>query len=128
MKVEFILYVDDQNRSKEFYGQLLAIHPNLDVPGMTEFILGPNCKLGIMPNAGIQKILNNQTPNPQLGQGIPRCELYLLVDNPEEYIIRANLNGALVVSEFQPRDWGDAVGYLADPDGHIIALAKTLKN
>lgn len=128
MKIEFILYVEDQNRSKEFYAQLLAISPSLDVPGMTEFILSPNCKLGIMPNSGIQKILNNQTPNPQLGQGIPRCELYLLVDKPEEYLNRGIQNGALMVSEFQPRDWGDEVGYLADPDGHIIALAKTIKN
>lgn len=128
MKVEFILYVEDQHRSKEFYSKLLSISPTLDVPGMTEFLLDTNCKLGIMPSIGIQKILNNQTPNPQLGHGIPRCELYLLVDNPEEYLRIGVELGAKPVNDFQQRDWGHEVGYIADLDGHIIAFARISKN
>ena len=32
--------------------------------------------------------------------------------------------GAKIISSFQKRDWGDEVGYNADPDGHVIALEK----
>lgn len=124
MGIEFILYVDDQTRSKEFYTKFLQTPPMLDVPGITEFLLAPYCKLGIMPNSGIQKILNNVTPNPATGNGIPRCEIYLHLNEPAKCMKRGLQNGAKLVSEFQIRDWGDTVGYLSDPDGHIIAIAE----
>lgn len=44
MQAEFILYVADQARSRDFYRTVLATEPTLDVPGMTEFDLG-GCKL-----------------------------------------------------------------------------------
>ena len=52
MKTEFILYVSDQQRSRDLYAVLLDLDPVLDVPGMTEFDLG-GCKLGLMPEEGI---------------------------------------------------------------------------
>ena len=53
--VEFILYVADQNRSRNFYAQVLQKEPSLNVPGMTEFDLNETCKLGLMPENGIAK-------------------------------------------------------------------------
>ena len=35
--------------------------------------------------------------------------------------------GARLVSPVADRDWGDRVGYVADPDGHVIALAQYIK-
>jgi len=37
MNINFILYVKDQARSREFYAIVLGMAPRLDVPGMTEF-------------------------------------------------------------------------------------------
>ena len=34
-RVNFILYVRDQRASADFYRQVLAVEPTLDVPGMT---------------------------------------------------------------------------------------------
>ena len=121
---EFILYVSDQHRSKEFYRQLLRLEPVLDVPGMTEFQLVDNCKLGIMPENGIAKILTDRTQHPEKGNGIPRCELYLKVSDVREYFERAMMLGAKKISEVQLRDWGDLVGYVQDFDGHIVAFAE----
>ena len=121
---EFILYVSDQSISKEFYRQALQSEPSLDVPGMTEFDLGTEAKLGLMPEEGIAKILLNKTPHPSTGNGIPRCELYLLVPDPVAAYQRAVNAGAKPISPVQPRDWGDTVGYVSDPDGHILAFAK----
>ena len=124
--VQFILYVSDQKKSSDFYEKVLGIKPSLDVPGMTEFLLEENCKLGIMPEKGIAKILSDKVPHPTNGNGIPRCELYLYVDDTEEYINRAIDSGAIEISPIQKRNWGDTAGYVADFDGHIIAFA--LKN
>lgn len=122
--VEFILYVKNQEVGKDFYSKLLNLTPSLHVPGMTEFMLNENCKLGLMPENGIAKILQDKTPHPSTGNGIPRCELYLKFENAEKYINQALKLGAKLISPFQARDWGDTVGYIADNDGHIIAFAE----
>lgn len=123
-KFEFIIYVKDQNRSRDFYKTLLNMIPSLDVPGMTEFHLTENCKLGIMHESGIAKILGDKVPHPSKGKGIPRCEIYLFVDSPQLTLDKALKAGATFISNAKLRDWNHIVAYAADPDGHILAFAK----
>lgn len=125
---EIILYVSNQEKSKHFYSEILKQLPSLDVPGMTEFSLADNLKLGLMPNDGIAKIVTPVLPHPSSGNGIPRCELYLLVDDLEEIVELAVKLGAKKVSEISARDWGDRVGYISDFDGHVIAFAEKLNS
>ena len=122
MQLEFILYVANQEASKRFYSKLFQIVPSLHVSGMTEFQFN-GCKFGLMPESGIAKILCPKTIHPELGRGIPRCEIYLRVSNVEEYHQRGIDLGATEISGIEPRDWGDTVAYLSDADGHIIAFA-----
>lgn len=126
-EVEFILYVADQSRSAVFYAKLLGAVPTLDVPGMTEFTLGPGCKLGLMPENGIARIISGPMRHPSEGSGVPRCELYLLVDDLEVAMGHAVDAGAQPVSAASDRDWGHRVAYFVDPDGHVIGLACKLQ-
>ena len=126
---EFILYVSDQLKSRDFYQILLEQKPSLDVPGMTEFTINDFVKIGLMPNEGIAKIITPKLPHPTSGNGIPRCELYLQVENIETLFDLAKKAGAIEISPIALRDWGDYVGYLSDFDGHVIALAsKSIRN
>lgn len=95
---------------------------------MTEFDLGSGIKLGLMLNSGIAKILSGNLPAPETANGIPRCELYLRVDDIEAYSARVVKAGGRPVSAAADRDWGDRVAYFADPDGHVIALARPIGN
>lgn len=122
----FILYVENQQLSTDFYIGLFKKNPVLNVPGMTEFELYENCKLGLMPNAGIAKILNHKTPHPGEGTGIPRCELYLYVSSIEDEFENAVKVGAKIISPVSERDWGDKACYFTDPDGHVIAFAEKI--
>ena len=122
-----MLYVDNQTQSSAFYTRILQQTPVIDVPGMTAFQLNANCKLGLMPNKGIVKILEDKTPHPDLGIGIPRCELYLYVENIQTELNHALQCGARLISPILQRDWGDMACYMADPDGHIIAYAEKIK-
>ncbi|MEE9431245.1 MAG: VOC family protein [Melioribacteraceae bacterium] len=124
-QIEIILYVADQQRSTEYYSQLFLIKPSLNVSGMTEFDLCNNTKLGLMLEDGIAKILTPKLPHPNEASGIPRCELYIKIDNPKEYFDRAIQLGGKLVSDIKKRDWGDEVGYISDLDGHILAFAKS---
>lgn len=120
---EFILYVSNQEQSKLFYQILFNQEPTLDVLGMTEFTLNTYTKIGLMPNDGIAKIISPTLPHPELGNGIPRCELYLTIADLENNFERILKAGAKLISSISLRDWGDNVGYIADFDGHVIALA-----
>ncbi|MFC2151887.1 hypothetical protein ACFLSE_05105 [Bacteroidota bacterium] len=123
-EIEFILYVENQSQSKYFYEQLLEIKPKLDVPGMTEFLLRDFVKLGLMPEEGIAKILKDKIPHPKKANGVPRCELYLIVEKADSYIHKGVQLGGTLISELETRNWGDKVGYISDLDGHIIAFAE----
>lgn len=120
----FILYVSDQEQSKKFYSNLLKTEPTLHVPGMTEFTLSDSCKLGLMPNKGIAKILGDHTPHPDLGNGIPRCEIYLTVENVQSFFDHAVSLQVKIIAKPADMDWGHRVFYMADEDGHIVAFAQ----
>jgi lactoylglutathione lyase len=124
--VIFIFYVADQEISTAFYRQLFQAEPALHVPGMTEFAVNPALRLGLMPEAGIARLITPVLPHPAGAAGIPRSELYLYVDAPAMFAERAQQAGAVLVSPLQARDWGDEAVYFADPDGHVLAFAKRL--
>ncbi|MBK7886049.1 MAG: lactoylglutathione lyase [Bacteroidetes bacterium] len=127
IQTEIILYVRDQDLSTEFYSIILSRQPSLHVPGMTEFILSDTCKLGLMPNDGIAKIIHPNLPHPETATGIPRCEIYWLVDDINAACALALTAKAKLVSPAALRDWGHRVVYFSDPDGHVIAFAEVVK-
>lgn len=124
MKVNIILFVADQLSATQFYERALATRPTLHVPGMTEFSLSPDTVLGLMPSAGICRLLGPRLRDPEEAHGIPRAEVYLSVPDPEAFFQRALANGADALSPLSLRDWGDEVAYCADLDGHVLAFAK----
>ncbi len=123
----FIIYAKNQEKAKNFYESLLGYKPTLDVPGMTEFALAPNVLLGIMPETGIMRLLENKIPNPTQANGIPRCEIYLYVDNPDEFLEKLVKAGGKKISLGKLRNWSDFVSYGLDPDGNVLAFAKKVK-
>ncbi len=123
---EIILYVRDQETSRTFYEKLLQREADVHVPGMTEFFLSNECRLGLMPNKGIAGILGDRTPHPDQGIGIPRCEVYLYVEHIEVEYENALKSGAKLISPISDRDWGDRACYFSDPDGHIIAYGEKM--
>ncbi len=123
--VNLILYVRDQAAATSFYRRILG-EPTLDVPGMTEFPLGPGTVLGLMPEAGIRLLLGDSISDPASGNGIPRAEVYLRVDDPGMYHARALGAGARELSPLARRDWGDEAAYSQDLDGHVLAFARPL--
>jgi predicted enzyme related to lactoylglutathione lyase len=115
----FILYVADQGRARDFYASVLDVAPSLDVPGMTELPLPGGGRLGLMPEAGIRRLL------PGLPEGLgPRAELYLRVVEPQAMLDRALSAGARLLSPLELRGWGERAAYALDPDGHVLAVAE----
>jgi uncharacterized protein len=120
---QFILYVADQAAATAFWTAVLGQSPSLDAPGMTEFTLTQGTVLGLMPEAGIRALLGPALPDPASGRGVPRCELYLVVNDPGGHHARALAAGARELSPLRQRNWGDSAAYSLDLDGHVIAFA-----
>ncbi len=120
-----VLYVHDQARATRFYTHALGVTPLLDVPGMTELPLVEGAVLGLMPAAGIQRLLGpGGLPDPR-GEGLPpRAEVYLMVEDAGAHHARALEAGARELSPLQARDWGHTVAYSLDLDGHVLAFAE----
>jgi uncharacterized protein len=124
VRAHFILYVADQARASAFYAVVLDRAPALDEIGMTEFSLGADAALGLMPEGGIRRLLGDVLPDPAGAAGVPRAELYLIVDDAVAVHARALAAGARDLSPVQDRDWGDRAGYVLDPDSHVVAFAE----
>lgn len=124
MKVNTILYVRNQEAATEFYSKVLGLEPSLNVPGMTEFNLSGEHVLGLMPEAGIKRLLGEAIVDPSKANGIPRAELYMTVEDPEKYHALALANGAKELSPYLKRNWGDFAAYSLEADGHVLAFAK----
>lgn len=122
-QAHFILFVRDQAASAAFYAHALATAPTLDVPGMTELPVAAGAVLGLMPEAGIKRLLGGAV-DPEAARGAPRAELYLRVDDPAACLARALVAGARLVSPLAARPWGDVAAYCLDPDGHLLAFAR----
>lgn len=120
----FIFYTADQEASTRFYAFVLGRPPRLHVPGMTEFDLAGGAVLGLMPEAGIKRLLGEALPDPAKAAGVPRAELYLVVGDAAGHLARAVAGGGRELSALQRRDWGAEVGYALDPDGHVLAFAR----
>jgi len=123
VRAHFILFVRDQAASAAFYAAALDRAPTLDVPGMTELELTESSVLGLMPERGIVRLLGDTIVDPARAEGAPRAELYLVVEDADACHRRAITAGARELSAVAPRDWGHRAGYVADPDGHVIAFA-----
>jgi uncharacterized glyoxalase superfamily protein PhnB len=76
-----------------------------------------------MPEDGIRRLLGDKLPDPARASGIPRAELYLLVEDPAGHHARALATGARELSPMQARDWGHVAAYSLDPNGHVLAFA-----
>ena len=127
MTPHFILFVSDPDASRRFYSLVLAAEPILDDPGMTEFRLGQEAVLGLMPEDGICRLLGQSITHPALARGVPRSELYLVVEDAREFHARALAAGAREISPLTARDWDHEVAYSLDPDGHLLAFANPIE-
>jgi len=54
------------------------------------------------------------------------AELYLHTSDLDAAIARLAAAGARLLSPRGPRAWGDEAAYFADPDGHVLVLARPL--
>jgi lactoylglutathione lyase len=118
-----ILAVNDRAWALRFYQEAFGWPLLIDAPGYAELELPAGMRLGLYDRRAFGRNLGRTPPAPMEGT-LSRSKLYLSVADLDEAVTRVRRAGAPLLSGPAPRDWGDRVAYLADPDGNVVALAQ----
>ncbi len=118
-----ILAVDDVARAARFYETVFGWRRQADVPVYVEFEVAGGPNVGVYLRGGFARN-TGRSPSPPAPGATTSTELYFRVDDVAAAAARAVAAGATPLSPAAPREWGDVVAYVADPDGNVLAFAK----
>lgn len=119
-----ILAVEDVARAKAFYVAAFAWPVEVDVPGVyVEMAIPAGLRVGLYERRGFGRN-TGRVPMPIPPGELSPTEVYLRVDDLPDACARLERAGARLLSAAAPRDWGDTAAYYADPDGHVLAVAR----
>ncbi len=118
-----ILAVENVPRAAEFYRRAFAFKQTVDVSVYAEFEIEVGRRLGLYErnsfghNTGI-------VPNTIRPGELSGAELYFHTDDPQIQIRSLLEAGAVPLSPWSVREWGDEAAYFRDPDGHVLVIAR----
>jgi catechol 2,3-dioxygenase-like lactoylglutathione lyase family enzyme len=119
-----IVAVEDLPRSLAFYRDITAWPVPVETPEYAELASPNGFRLGLYDRRSFGRNIK-RVPEPIAGP-VATTELYLFVDDVDAHVTRAREAGARMLDEPSPRPWGDRVGYVADPDGYVVAFARAI--
>jgi predicted enzyme related to lactoylglutathione lyase len=118
-----VLAVPDLPAALRFYRAAFDWPQTVDAPVYAELSLPAGMRLGLYLREGFARnagSLPHRIPNGALAP----TELYLLVPDVSAALARVAAAGGRILAAAAPRDWGEVVGYAADPAGNVLALAR----
>lgn len=117
-----ILAVPDPARSAGFYRQAFGWTTRVQVAPYVELDAG-GFRLGLYEREAFGAN-PGRIPGVVPPGALRPAELYVTVEDVEAATARLVEAGAELLDAARPRDWGDDVAYLADLDGHVVAVAR----
>ena len=118
------LFVEDQQRSKEFYERVFEVAPVDEDPGTVIFKLD-NLFLRLLTRVEAETQMLGQVPlaEPDAGASVL---LAAFVDDAEALCLELAERGAPIVFGPVDRPWGVRNAAFRDPDGHIWVLSSDI--
>jgi lactoylglutathione lyase len=118
------LFVEDQQRSKEFYERVFEVAPVNEERGTVIFKFD-NLFLRLLTRVEAENQMLGQVPlaNPDSGASVL---LAVFVDDAEALCLELAERGASIVFGPVDRPWGVRNAAFRDPDGHIWVLSSDI--
>lgn len=116
-----VVVTDDVERLKAFYRDVVGLPIQADEGNFIQFGTGRS-HLAIVARGVIGHIAGERGRIRPGDKGF-RFELYFRVEDAQAASLRLKKSGAVLVSAFAPRPWGDRAAYFLDPDENLIAVA-----
>jgi len=119
-----VLFVEDLERSKAFYGTTLGLTVMDEDPQSAIFKLD-TVMLMLLTNAAAQDLLSDEAVATQRPAGA-RSQLVSFVDDVDAVYQELAAKGVEFIRTPVDRAWGMRTAHFRDPDGHVWELAQQL--
>ncbi len=118
-----ILAVHDLAHSVRFYSEAFGWLLKVNEPVYAEFDLGDGRGLSLYRRENFG-LCTGRLPAVTPPGEIAGTELYFFADDLDAAIAAVEAAGARLLSTKAVRGWGHEAAYFADPDGHVIVVAR----
>jgi predicted enzyme related to lactoylglutathione lyase len=124
-RVLLVLSCEHVARARAFYERAFGWPVKADLPVYVEMEVPTGLRVGLYAR-DLYAGNTGEPAAPAPRDGTSACELYLYVDDPQAALDRLVAAGGRLLTPVSPRRWGDEAGYVADPEGNVVAVARPL--
>ena len=120
-----ILYVNDFEKSMDFYNGILGLPIKLQQDTYVEFDTG-NTTLSINTRKDVKELTGLKVP--ESSTSTQTFEVgFVVEDNVGATIETLRQRGVTILKDPVTKPWGQTVAYVADPDGHYIEICTSVE-
>ena len=120
--LQIYLAVEDASKAIDFYKEAFGAEETIRMPGPDGKVAHAELQIG-----DSKLMLSDPFPHsdvrPPAERGGPTASIFMYLDDVDATFEQAQRAGATVVSELEDMFWGDRFGTVADPFGHVWAMA-----
>jgi lactoylglutathione lyase len=116
-----VLYVDDLERSSAFYESVFGLERTVDWEGYREYATGAT-RFGLLDRTQARA----HVPAADGGSRASQVSFTVELDQVDQTYLAAVASGAVGVAEPVDKPWGQRIGYVADPDDHLLEIGSPL--
>lgn len=114
-----ILYVENLEKTKHFYGKLLGLELKNEFGSYIEYNTGTTT-LSFNTREDVREL--TQLPIPNGKRNEQTFELGFVTEEVEAVVETLRSAGVRILMEPVEKPWGQKVAYVEDPDGHYIEI------
>jgi lactoylglutathione lyase len=116
-----VLYVDDIEVSSAFYEGVFGLERTVDWEGYREYDTGPT-KFGLLDRVQAR----THVPAADGGSRASQISFTVALETVDQTYLAAVAAGGVGMVEPDDKPWGQRVGFVADPDDHLIEIGSPL--
>ncbi|MBK3496540.1 VOC family protein [Viridibacillus sp. YIM B01967] len=119
-----ILYVNDFEKSMDFYKGILQLPVKMQQGTYVEFVTGATT-LSINTRKSVKEEIGLDVPEASVST--QTFEVGFVVEDVPATIEILREQGVTIIKEPVTKPWGQTVAYIADPDGHYIEICSSVE-
>ncbi len=120
--LQIYLAVEDAAKAIDFYKEAFGADEQMRMPGPDGKVAHAELLIGDS-KLMLSDPFEHSNVRPPSERGGPTASVFMYVDDVDATFEQAQQAGATVVSELEDMFWGDRFGTVADPFGHVWAMA-----